>query len=145
MSPIDVLYGLGLALAGAALVLVSLVVRRRLLQCRGGTFECSLRRGGDMAAKGWQFGVARYRGESVEWFRVFSLSPRPARVLVRRTLEVVGRRQPEGTEVFAVVPEAMVLVCTDAQRPVEFAMTHDAVMGFLSWLESAPPGQHLVA
>ncbi len=62
-----------------ALVVVGLFVfglRRRLIQRSGGTFDCSLRwdapEKGDSGGKGWAYGVARYNGDRVEWFRVFS-------------------------------------------------------------------------
>lgn len=65
-----------------ALVVIGLFVfglRRRLIQRSGGTFDCSLRwdapQEGDAAGKGWAYGVARYNGDRVEWYRVFSYSP----------------------------------------------------------------------
>ncbi len=67
------------------LVLVGLFVfglRRRLIQRSGGTFDCSLRwdvsEEPDPSGKGWVYGVARYSGDRVDWFRVFSYAPRPA-------------------------------------------------------------------
>lgn len=69
-----------------ALVVVGLFVfglRRRLIQRSGGTFDCSLRweapeKPGDENGKGWGYGVARYNGDRIEWYRVFSYSPAPA-------------------------------------------------------------------
>ena len=63
-----------LLLYGAALV-----VRRRLLARHGGTFELSHRVRADRPGRGWVLGLGRYSGETLEWFRVFSLSPRPKR------------------------------------------------------------------
>ncbi|CAM5537551.1 hypothetical protein STENM223S_08217 [Streptomyces tendae] len=86
-----------------ALLVVGLFVfglRRRLIQRSGGTFDCSLRwdapEKGDAGGKGWAYGVARYNGDRVEWFRVFSYAPRPRRVLERSAIEVAGRRVPGG-------------------------------------------------
>jgi len=45
----------------------------------------------------------------------------------------------------AMLANALVLECSVGGRPVELAMSSDAIMGFMSWLEAAPPGQHLVA
>ena len=56
---------------------VALVVRRRLLSRHGGTFELSYRVRSERAGRGWLLGLGRYSGESLEWFRIFSLSPRP--------------------------------------------------------------------
>jgi uncharacterized protein DUF2550 len=125
--------------------LMALILRRRFLQRRLGTFDCSVRLQRVERGKGWSFGVARYCGDRIEWFRVFSLSARPRRVFVRRDLQVHGRRVPEGPEVYAVLANALVVECSVAELPLDLAMSADAVMGFMSWLEAAPPGQHLVA
>jgi hypothetical protein len=125
--------------------LIALVLRRRFLQRRLGTFDCSVRLQRAERGNGWSFGVARYSGDRIEWFRVFSFSARPRRVFVRRDLQVHSRRVPEGAEVYALLANALVLECSIANRPLELAMSADAVTGFMSWLEAAPPGQHLVA
>lgn len=137
--------------AGAvALVVVGLFVfglRRRLIQRSGGTFDCSLRwdapEPGDSGGKGWTYGVARYNGDRVEWFRVFSYAPRPRRVLERSAIEVAGRRVPEGEEELALLSDAVVLACLHRGRRLELALSDDALTGFLAWLEAAPPGQRV--
>lgn len=80
--------------------LVAFAVRRRLIQRLGGTFDCSYRlkmpadasilpdldeNGQPTSApvpvtdgKGWVFGIGRYSGDHIEWFRVFSYAPAPA-------------------------------------------------------------------
>ncbi|MFI6943368.1 DUF2550 domain-containing protein [Streptomyces sp. NPDC050418] len=133
-----------------ALVLVGLFVfglRRRLIQRSGGTFDCSLRwnapAGGDSSGKGWSYGVARYSGDRIEWFRVFSYAPRPRRVLERAAIEVVDRRAPDGDEEVALLSDAIVLGCTHRGTRLELAMSEDALTGFLAWLEAAPPGQRV--
>jgi hypothetical protein len=40
---------------------------------------------------------------------------------------------------------AVIVECGVAGHPLELAMSPDAMTGFLSWLEAAPPGRHLVA
>ncbi|MEU3143819.1 MULTISPECIES: DUF2550 domain-containing protein [unclassified Streptomyces] len=133
-----------------ALVVVGLFVfglRRRLIQRSGGTFDCSLRwdapEPGDSGGKGWAYGVARYNGDRVEWFRVFSYAPRPRRVLERSVIEVAGRRVPEGEEELALLSDAVILACLYRGRRLELAMSDDALTGFLAWLEAAPPGQRV--
>ena len=64
----------------AAFVLAALMVRRRRLTKDEPTFDMSVRTHPRREARGWTLGVARYRGDRLEWFRVFSLSPRPARI-----------------------------------------------------------------
>src|SRR6185437_66383 len=61
-----------------ALLLFGVVSRRRFLTRDVGAFDCSLRVGSSPAAKGWRLGVARYESDRIDWYRVFSVSPRPA-------------------------------------------------------------------
>ncbi|MFI9647425.1 DUF2550 domain-containing protein [Streptomyces sp. NPDC052040] len=133
-----------------ALVLVGLFVfglRRRLIQRSGGTFDCSLRwnvpEETDTSGKGWGYGIARYNGDRVEWFRVFSYAPRPRRVLERSAIEVAGRRAPDGEEELALLSDAVILACRHRGTRLELAMSEDALTGFLAWLEAAPPGQRV--
>ena len=102
--------------------------------------DCSLRLRTGVAHRGWALGVAVYAGEELTWYRVFSLSHRPRRVLSRRGLSVVSRRQPSAQERIALLPGSVVLVLSDDGATVEIGMTDAAMTGFLSWLESAPPG-----
>ncbi|MET8691270.1 DUF2550 domain-containing protein [Streptomyces bauhiniae] len=133
-----------------ALVVVGLFLfglRRRLIQRSGGTFDCSLRwdvaEQSEMNGKGWSYGVARYNGDRIEWFRVFSYALRPRRVLERSRIEVAGRRLPEGEEELALLSDAVILACVHQGTRLELAMSEDALTGFLAWLEAAPPGQRV--
>ncbi|WP_338672993.1 DUF2550 domain-containing protein [Streptomyces sp. SCSIO 30461] len=133
-----------------ALVLIGLFVfglRRRLIQRSGGTFDCSLRwnvpEKDDHSGKGWVYGVARYSGDRIEWFRVFSYALRPRRVLERAAIEVLARRLPEGEEELALLSDAVILGCLHRGTRLELAMSEDALTGFLAWLEAAPPGQRV--
>ncbi|MGW7522869.1 DUF2550 domain-containing protein [Streptomyces sp. NPDC054783] len=133
-----------------ALVVVGLFLfglRRRLIQRSGGTFDCSLRwavtEKPDANGKGWSYGVARYNGDRIEWYRVFSYAFRPRRTLERAQIEVAGRRLPEGEEELALLSDAVVLACTHRGTRLELAMSEDALTGFLAWLEAAPPGQRV--
>ncbi|MFB6607618.1 DUF2550 domain-containing protein [Streptomyces noursei] len=144
---------LALLVSGIVVVLVLLGLfvfglRRRLIQKSGGTFDCSLRwnvpeESGDPSGKGWIYGVARYNGDRVEWFRVFSYAPRPRRLLERASIEVVQRRTPRGEEELALLSDAIVLTCRHRGTRLELAMSEDALTGFLAWLEAAPPGQRV--
>lgn len=158
---------LALSLCGAALLLAlaglfAFGVRRRLIQRSGGTFDCNLRwqvspqqaeadsggasggtGAGPPSGKGWAYGIARYNGDQIEWFRVFSYAPRPRRLLERGVIEVLQRRHPEGEEELALLSDAVVLACSLHGTRVELAMSEDALTGFLAWLEAAPPGQRV--
>jgi len=141
----ELLVSLEVAGACALLLLVSLavvVLRRRRLSGRLGTFDCSLRRP-EGGRRRWALGVARYEVDRLDWYRTFSFSPRPSCTLARGALDVLDRRVPAGAEVLAVQPGAVVVRCRHEREPLELAMSTDAYTGFASWLESAPPGQNV--
>jgi hypothetical protein len=52
----------------------------------------------------------------------------------------VESRAPDGVEVYSLLSGAVVVRCLDQDTPVELAMGDASLTGFLSWLESAPPG-----
>lgn len=131
--------------AGVLLLLVllygiALIVRRRLLSRHGGTFELSFRARTTHPGRGWLLGLGRYSGESLEWFRIFSLSPRPKRSWQRGRLVYVGRREPEGPEQSSLYPDHLVIECRTAEGPIELAMGPASLTGLQAWLESGPPG-----
>jgi hypothetical protein len=131
------------------LLLAAVVVRRLIIQREGGTIPCGLRL---HSARGtghsWTHGFCRFDAGELQWFRLFSLSPRPRRAFSRNRLTIRSRRVPHGAEVIAVPQAAVVLVCdlrtfSGATREVELAIPEAAVTGFLAWLESAPPGSYM--
>jgi len=109
--------GGGLALDAAwllAAVLVLLVMaaagiasRRFLLERRGATVECGLRK--DRGS--WRLGVASYRLDEFCWFGVFGISMRPDETFSRRDLAVVSRRPPTQDEVSILGPGRIVVEC----------------------------------
>jgi hypothetical protein len=136
---LDVLVGL---VALGLLALGLLALRRRVITRRGGTFDCSLRLREAQHGKGWVLGIGRYSGDALEWYRVFSYLTRPRRTFVRHRLQVVERREPNGIEVYPLLSGAVIVSCLDGESRVELAMSPESLTGFLSWVESAPPGIH---
>lgn len=116
-----------------------LVIRRRFLARNGGTFEVSYRLNPTHARSGWVLGLGRYSGESLEWFRIFSLSLRAKRVWDRRRLQLTGRREPTALERVALFADHIVVTCSIDGTEVELAMNPNSVTGFQAWLESPPP------
>ena len=124
-------------------LLLAVAARRRGLQRAGGAVELSLRPARCRPGRGWANGVGRFVGDDLQWFRVFSLSPRPRRTLTRRDLDVVARRVPSAPERHALHAGSVVMECRSTADCVELAMEPAAVTGFMSWLESRPPGATL--
>jgi hypothetical protein len=126
-------------------VLAAFAARRRMLSRRGGAFGCALRtkHAGEVTPRGWTLGIARYGDEAIEWYRIFSLSPRPSVTLDRRGLSILRRRVPDGMEAYAVPHDSVILVCVDGTRPVDLAVPGAAATALHVWLEAVPPGAHL--
>jgi hypothetical protein len=130
---------IGLVLIALAVVLACYALRRfRLL--REGGIHVALRRRIDDSGRGWHFGVGRYRGDEFVWYRVLGMRSGPDQVIPRGGLEIGDRRTPSGPESYAIPANSTVLRCTDKIGELELAMGQDALTGFLSWLESSPPG-----
>lgn len=135
-----VLDGVAIALLLVVLAVIVLGARRRVLQRRGGTFDCSLRLREGESARGWALGLARYSGDVVQWYRVFSLAPSPRRIFARQDLVVRARRSPLPSEAVTLYAGHVIVECQVGPDVVELAMAEDALTGFLAWLEAAPPG-----
>lgn len=145
----EVALGTGTLLVVACACLGYLAFRRVRLM-RGGGVDVCLRRPrsgrpgavhgpGDVGA-GWHFGVARFRGNELAWYRLTSLRPGPTAVLDRAGLEIVERRVPGTAESYALPQGSSVVTCRVGEVEVELAMPSGVLTGFLSWLEAAPPG-----
>lgn len=140
LLPLEVIAALLLL---AALLVAVFVGRRRFLSRSSGTFDCSMRTTAQGVGKGWVLGLARYEADRIEWFRVFDLSMRPRRVLLRGDMQVQERRYPTGPEAFSVMSGFVIVRCAYERGPLELAMSEQAYTGFASWLEAAPPGQNV--
>jgi hypothetical protein len=122
----------GLVLA----VVVAFLLRRRFLLSGLGAVTVWLRPAGRPR---WSVGVAWYGGDVLLWYRGLSLSVRPQERLCRSELRVESRRSP-GPNDLSLPSDVVVLTCTTAQGERELAMDRSTVTGFLSWMESVPPG-----
>ncbi len=134
-----------LDLSGVALLLLvayglGLVLRRRVIARHGGTFELSHRLRTDVPGRGWVLGIGRYSGERLEWFRIFTLSPKPKAVWMRERLRYDGSREALGAEQTSLYPDHVVIRCQSPDGEVELAMSVASLTGFQSWLEAKPPG-----
>jgi len=130
-----------LTVIAAVLIWVALRWRGVL---RAGGINVALKWNDEQADLGWHLGIGRYQGERFVWFRVLSMRRGPDRVLYRESLRVAERRDPAGSEMYALPAGATVLRCESSRGDmIEIAMAAGALTGFLSWLESAPPGRQV--
>jgi len=133
--PVAVVTALALLLVALA---TAFVVRRQSLARRAASFDCSLRKPDGH----WSLGIARYGEDRIEWFRIFSFSFRPGSTWLRDEMVVLDHRSTVGSEVTAVLPQAVVVHCRHRGAELDLAMSDDAYTGLASWLESSPPGRH---
>ncbi|GGP46130.1 hypothetical protein GCM10010185_17210 [Saccharothrix coeruleofusca] len=126
-----------------AVVVLAYFAWRRIRLLRAGGVHVALRSRLDESGRGWHLGVGHYRGDEFAWFRVLSLKIGPDRMIHRDGFEIDTRREPTAPEAYAMPVGAQVLRCRTVDGEVELAMGPDALTGFLSWLESAPPGRSI--
>lgn len=132
-----------LVVALLVLLLVGLLVRRRILTRSGGAFDMSVTCSSEAQAKGWMHGLAVYGDTELAWFRTFSLSWRPRYRFTRGDVQIEGRREPVGDEVYALHAGHLIVATENASGVKQFAMSPHALTGLLSWLESSPPGRRV--
>ena len=115
---------------------VAFLLRRRFLLSGLGAVTVWLR---PVQSPRWSVGVAWYSGDVLLWYRGLSLSVRPQERFCRSELRVESRRAP-GRDDEALPSDVVVLTCATPEGPRDLAMDPSTVTGFLSWMESAPPG-----
>jgi hypothetical protein len=127
-----------LVLLGVLLVVlaVAFLLRRRFLLSGLGAVTMWLR---PVGSPRWSVGVAWYGGDTLLWYRGLSLAVRPHERLSRSDLRVESRRSPVRDDL-ALPSDVVVLAIGTPEGPREMAMDASTVTGFLSWMESAPPG-----
>lgn len=130
--------GVAASLLFAALLAV--FVRRELILRGGGTIDMSVRLNTLVKQRGWAPGLGRFVGDELRWYRVFSLGLRPRHVLSRHGLRIADRRAPHGEERLVMAGDWIVVRCDRAGDRVDIAFSEATFTGFVSWLESAPPG-----
>ena len=128
-----------IVVCAAVVVLVAcglILARQRFMLRAPGTIPVALQPG---SAARWQYGVARYSGGELRWYRSLGFGTRPNRVLQRSGVTVLGRRSPLPAEKQALPATAVVVQCRDGQADLSLALGESAYTGFVSWLEASAP------
>ena len=125
-----------LATAALLVVVVAFLLRRRFLLSGLGAVTMWSRPEGSPR---WSLGVAWYGGDALLWYRALSLAVRPHQRLCRADFAVQERRSP-GRDDLALPSDVIVLTCSTGEGIRELAMEPSTLTGFLSWVESSPPG-----
>ncbi|HET8582410.1 MAG TPA: DUF2550 domain-containing protein [Jatrophihabitans sp.] len=122
------------AIVVVLLVFAAILARQRVMLRATGTLPLAVQRGNR-----WLYGIARYEGGELRFYRALGVGTRPSRVLRRGQVEVLGRRGPLPSERTALPATAVVVECRTDGETVALAFGESAFTGFVSWLESSAP------
>jgi hypothetical protein len=128
-----------IVVCAAVVVLVAcglVLARQRFMLRAPGTIPVALLPG---ATARWQYGVARFAGGELRWYRSLGVGTRPNRVLRRRDVTVLGRRSILQSEQQSLPSTAVIVQCRDGNADLSLALGESAYTGFVSWLESSAP------
>ena len=126
----------GAVAIASVVVLCGLLARQRHMLRSAGAIPIAVR--GHSAR--WQYGIARYVGAELRWYRALGLGTRPTRVLRQGEVQLVSTRQPEQSELSSLPPAAVIIECRDGRGPMTMAFGESAYTGFISWVEASAPG-----
>jgi hypothetical protein len=112
----------------------AILARQRHMLRATGAMPLAMQRG-----HRWLYGVARYNGGELRFYRALGVGTRPSRVLRRGQVEVIGRRGPAESERGSLPATAVVVECRVEGETFAFAIGESALTGFVSWLESSAP------
>jgi hypothetical protein len=125
-----------LCIAAVVLLACAIILARQRFMLRApGSLPVALR---PAPTARWQYGVARYTGGELRWYRSLGVGTRPNRILNRRDVSVVGHRSPDPQETGSLPATAIVVELRDRGAELALALSDGAYPGFVSWLESAP-------
>jgi hypothetical protein len=115
-------------------VCAAILARQRHMLRSTGAVPLAMQRG-----HRWLYGVGRYNGSELRFYRALGVGTRPSRVLRRGGVEVLGRREPSDSERGSLPSTVVVFECRVEDETVAFAIGESAFTGFVSWLESSAP------
>lgn len=116
------------------LAFVGVLSRQRYMLRLSGAVPLAVQRGNR-----WLYGIGRYQGGELRWYRALGVGTRPSRVLRRGEVEVLGRRQRRPNERGSLPKGVVIVDCRIAGETLAIAFGDSAFTGFVSWLESAAP------
>lgn len=122
---------------GAVVLVVALLAavlarQRYMLRVAGGV-PLAMRLRGNR----WVYGVARYAGGELRWYRGIGIGTRPTKMLHRNELSVLTRRAPVEAELSSLPAAAIIVQCRHGGGLATLGFSEGAFTGFVSWLEAS--------
>lgn len=108
------------------------ILRVRSIASRVGSFQCQYR---PDASSGWTSGIAVYRANTLDWYRLVSLSTKPDRSWDRIGMGVTTISNAKDDDRNSL----MCIGITSGIYRAQLAMTASDYSGLVSWAEAAPP------
>lgn len=132
MHTVDVI--LVIAAVVVVLSMITILARQRYMLHLPGAVPMAVQRGNR-----WLYGIGRYQGGELRWYRAIGIGTHPSRVLRRGDVELLNRRGRSPAEAGSLPPSAVIVECRSSSGDVvAVALGESAFTGFVSWLEAAP-------
>ena len=116
-------------------ICATVLARQRFMLHVGGGIPLAVR----SASGRWLYGIARYAGGELRWYRTLGIGTRPSRAFRQDELHILGHRAPSGAELGSLPAAAVIVDCRADSDTVVLALGQDAFTGFISWIESSSP------
>lgn len=131
MQIVDVV-GICVAVLIIAFMAAVLARQRYMLHVRGGQPVAVKVRG-----ERWVYGIGRYAGGQLRWYRAIGVGTRPTKVLHRAEMHILRSRPPFESERASLPTTAVVVECSNGSGAAVLAFGESGFTGFVSWLEAA--------
>ena len=115
-------------------VFIGVLARQRYMLRMSGAVPFAVQRGAH-----WVYGIGRYSGGELRWYRALGIGTSPSRVLRQGEVELLGRRERRPAEAKSLPPTAVIVECRADGETFLLALGEGAYTGFVSWLESSAP------
>ncbi len=122
------------AALAVVVVLAGILARQRHMLRMSGAVPLAVQRG-----HRWLYGIGRYRGGELRFYRALGIGTKPSRVLRRGEVEVLGHRTRTPAERSSLPKGSVIVECRADGETFAVAFGDSAFTGFVSWLESSAP------
>lgn len=133
MHAVDVVVACAAVLV--AIVFIAVLARQRYMLRVAGGLPVAVR----VRNNRWVYGIARYAGGELRWYRAIGVGTRPTKVLYRADLSVVSHRPPVASELSSLPDTSVIVECRAGEGSATLAFGESAFTGFVSWLEASAP------
>lgn len=120
------------------LVMFGLLIAWRFVTLRSRGTTVSMRKLPAEGEHGWRYGLLRYSGATVEYFKLRSIAPRANVTFRRNDVELRGHRELTSREASFLSPATHVVTIGCGNDTYEVALEPRAGMAFTAWVEAAP-------